>query len=261
MALEPPPRISPRDIQRVRMSELPLDGPPQRVRVRFSRPPGALDLEELVRDDLETMSVQETHWRRTLQRGQPHEKLQLILKYTGDKYADWIEIRSDPAPLAVFRRRVLPLLRGCARSGCHGGDEAVRLRLPLGSGPSEAQVYTTFVLLDRLRTRHGPLIDREQPEASLLLDYMLPASQTARPHPQTARPWTPPLKGPGDRNYEAIVEWIASLRTPHPDYKLTYPFPGWVQGAQAGSQAPSDPGALEPETAGPELPATRPSGP
>ena len=228
--IEPPPVLSDRDILRLKLSEIALDGPPERLNVRFLRSRNERDLTDLVRQEMQQAFDYDPDWNQTLEKGRPQEKLPIILKATGLKYADRIELRGHPEVFTTYRRRVLPLVvRGCVRAGCHGGQDARVFRFPAGSQNSDEFVYTSFALLDEMKTDDGPMIDRTLPEDSALIRYMLPAEEGEELHPPVERGRvTPVLRSTRDARYQTLVEWISSLRSPHPDYELEYTFPPWL---------------------------------
>ncbi len=229
--VEPPAPLSPRDILRLKLSELALDGPPERLNVRFLRSRNERDLVDLVRQEMRQAPDYDPDWDQTLEKGRPYEKLPIILKATGLKYADRIELRSHPEVFTTYRRRVLPMvMRSCVRAGCHGGPEAAAFRFPEGSQTSDGFVYTSFVILDEMKTAASPMIDRALPEDSALIRYMLPAEEGQPSHPPVERGRVAPvLRSTRDPRYQMLVEWISSLRSPHPDYELEYAFPTWFE--------------------------------
>jgi len=223
--LEPAPPISEADIQRLRLMELLLDGPAESVRVRFERKGRQRPLAVEVLEELRRRPDFRPEWERILTRGQPHDKLQLIVRATGAKYAERMSIETDPAAFATFRRRVLPLVnRGCARSGCHSGRSAHRFRFPVGSQTGETYAYTTFVLLDQMRTADGPLINRANPEASILIQYMMPTADADHPHPPVGKgpKLKPVIRNRYDENHATVLDWINFLVVPRPEYGLEY---------------------------------------
>ncbi len=232
--LMPAPPLSKEDIQKLRLHELFLTGPPEKVQVEFERHGRQQDLSTQVLEELRRRDDFRDTWEQVLTRGQPHERLQLILRETGMEYADRIKVRSDPTVFATFRRRVLPLVhRGCARSGCHAGTAARVFRFPLGSRNSETYAYTSFVLLDQMVSEQGRLIDRDVPEDSVLVRYMLPPESIEDGHPDPGRgpSFKPMIRSRTDPSYALVVEWIQSLVVPRPDYGLDYenPYAGRVQ--------------------------------
>lgn len=243
--LPPMPPLSDEDIQRLKLRELRLDGPAEPVRVRFNRKGRQRDLPAEILEQLRRRADYRLEWEDVLGRGQPQEKLQLIVRLTGIEHADRIVIESDPGVFEDFRRRVLPMVsKGCARSGCHGGTNARLFRFPLGSVSSETYAYTSFVLLDELRTRHGPLLDRTNPEDSVLLDYLMPQERNPRAHPPVGRgpSFKAVIRDRDDRLYSTVLDWINELAVPHPDYGLEYrnPYAGRLM-SEAEDKAAGEP--------------------
>lgn len=240
-----PPLLSNRDIQRLKLYEFPMADPPERQRIKFLRKSGVPTLDNVVLGELAKNRDVEDGVLARYRRSTVGEKVQLILEYTGMKHADRIEIRGDTEVFTTFRRKVMPVvLKGCARSGCHGSGRAAVFRFPNGSRQTEAFAYTSFLLLDRMNTEFGPLIDRENPDNSVLTSFLLPQEENDRPHPEVGkgRRFLPELRSVRDRKNQEIVNWIASLHVPHPDYDLHYKFrPGL-------GRAPAD-----------QTPTTRPS--
>ena len=256
--LPPAPPLSDEDIQKLKLLELKLDGPAEMVRVRFKRKGKQKDLPAEVLDQLKRRPDFRPEWEDVLTRGQPHEKLQLIVRLTGTKHADRIEIENDPETFDVYRRRILPLVeRGCARAGCHAGKTARLFRLPMGATTGTTYAYTTFVLLDQMRTADGPLLDRTNPETSVLLGHMLPQEGNPRPHPPVGRgpDFRPVIVHRDDRSYGTVLGWINRLMTPHPDYGLEYenPYAGLLS-ARTDGEAEE-----QPDADGPEQPASQPT--
>lgn len=253
----PPPPLSRSDTLKLKLAELDVDGPAERIPVRFVKQRGQPDLEHLVRREMRTVSDYDPRWERILESGQPWEKLQVILKTTGLKYADRIELRGHPEKFLTYRRRVLPLvIKGCVRAGCHGGLTAEAFRFPTGSQTSNEFVYTSFLILDQMKTAAGPMIDRALPEESALVRYMLPADEDRPAHPPVERGRVVPvLRGTHDPRYRTTVDWISSLRSPHPDYALEYEFPEWLEHLSQWPRPPS----ITPEKSAESAPQDQPA--
>jgi hypothetical protein len=234
-----PPKVSKDDVQRLRLYELSRDEPAEDVRVRFRTKRGQPDLPHEFVKAMRDTEGHGTEWEREFLRSKPHQKLRQIVAASDLKYADQIEIFDDPKAFSAFRRKVLPLVTGgCTASGCHGGNTAKVFRLPRGSTQDEEYVYACFLILDSLTTRHGPLIDRDLPESSVLLSYMLPPDGNPRAHPPPARGKVRPvLRGEKDPDHQLVVDWIGSLRTPHPRYELDYKLPAWATSQPASAPA------------------------
>ncbi len=250
-----PALLSALDIQRLKYYELRQDGAAEPVRVQVV---GGRGRQELFRDVLQDLSQRpdfNARWREVLLNGTLEERVQLVAATSGAKYADRLRIMDDPEVFATFRSRVLPqIVKNCATSGCHAGASAAVFRLPQAARYDDAGAYTTFVLLDRLQTVHGPLIDRADPERSPLLGYMLPARDNPLAHPPLAgkHRYSPPLRSRESAVYEADLAWIHSLRTPHADYGLDYgaPAPAVADQERTEPAAPTSSPASGPAESG-----------
>lgn len=245
--LAAPPLVTPHDIIRLKLAELRLDDPAEELRAKFLRKPGEADLIKQVHETLSKRTDYDPEWGKILNHGQPYEKLRLIVRTTGLEHADRIEVPGDPAVFGTFRRRVLPLLtKGCARSGCHGGDGAALFRLPAAGGQSEAAVYTSFVILDQLETGRGPVLDRMDPEGAPLTRYLLSIEDDPAGHPAVnGKRILPTLRTTRDPQYAALIAWINSLRTPRPDYGLRYQNPFKDGSPELKPQSQPGPGNAE----------------
>ncbi len=259
-----PPLVSQRDIQLLRFQELRRDGPAESVRVQFA---GGRERREFFREVLQELAQRPDYkpqWEDILLRGSAEEKLQLIVATTGTRYVDQIAILNDPDVFATFRSRVLPLVvSGCARSGCHGGDDAEVFRLSSRARSDEAAAYTAFVVLNALMTARGPLIDRDDPQNSALVSYMLPTKENPRPHPPVSgkRRLSAAIRSRELPAYDMLVDWIDSLRTPFEGYGLEYSFdPNQPADADAPAEPPdaAEPAAPEDEVAPESQPTTPP---
>ncbi|HZW07408.1 MAG TPA: hypothetical protein VFF65_09805, partial [Phycisphaerales bacterium] len=166
-------------------------------------------------------------------------------------YYDKVRIVDQPEPMRRFRDDVqrVTLLSGCATSQCHGGRDAGRLVLSTYRPSNDLTLYTNYYILTSYRTADGrSLIDWEQPEQSLLLQYALPREFARSRHPQVLRDgkdvWRPALTGPEDVRARGITDWVRSAYRPRPDYTLDYtpfrPFtpPAPVESAPAGLSDP-----------------------
>jgi hypothetical protein len=113
------------------------------------------------------------------------------------------------------------------------------------------------------------MINRALPEESVLLRHLLPAEEGREVHPPVKKGHlAPALRGTRDHRYQPLVDWISSLRSPHPDYELDYEFPDWFQPLLQQprtplvgdeSAPPAAPGEKPPEDqAQPQEPADQP---
>lgn len=237
------PLASEKDINRLKLYEYARNGEPEKVRVKFKKKSGEPELPDLVLADAKNLPELGETDKRKLERGKPHEQLQVILAATDMRYADRIEVQSATEVFETFRRRVLPqVVQGCATSGCHAGEAAAVFRLPKNPTGRDATLFASFLILDRMQTRDGPLINRENPAESVLLSYMLPPEAGPQQHPPVKRGAIKPVfRSRNDRGCEQIVEWIRSLRAPHPRYILDYKYPDWLPEPPPPATQPAEP--------------------
>jgi len=212
--------LTDKEINKIRLAELPRDGDPDNARIKFNN--------NVVRRFWEHIEGREgfdsDRDRTRFMNMKPPEQAQVMLRETGNRFANDIEVLTDPKVFVTFRRRILPtIMSNCGTVACHGGVNAKGLRLYLDAKKSDAAEYTNFLILDTKAVGNYFVIDRDHPKDSLLLHYGLPAERTEAKmrHPQV--PGRKPLwqnrKEPG---YRLIHDWIRnSLRFPHPTYDVT----------------------------------------
>jgi hypothetical protein len=185
------------------------------------------------------------------------ELLNLIYRLRAREFYDRVQILDHPESLRRFRDEVQRtyVLNACATSGCHGGTEAGRLQLATFRANSDQAVYTNFYILQQYRTDTGePLLNLDQPERSLLVQYGLPRELARSRHPAVLLDgkdqWKAGLSGPDDRRLKATVEWIKGLYRPRPEYEMEYePVRPFV--APPKVPAPDGPGGVGPGTGAP----------
>ncbi len=160
--------------------------------------------------------------RREFRKLTAPKKLHFIAYYGQAKYADRVEITSDPEVFVTFKKNVLPIvLRGCASASCHSAAAKRPSDFQLYKDPKRvaATTYADFLFLSDFEVGRSRMIDRGQPEESLLLKYMLPEKDVK-----------PSQRHPGDPNiqpvfqsrkaigYRRILQWIGSLKHPAEEY-------------------------------------------
>jgi len=230
--------LSDADVQKLRWGELRAaqSGAVEPVRVEFAKGFAEKFLRDLASDAD----------RERFRRAQAAEKFQMVIAVTETvdaayaKYADQIRIVDDPTVFREFRRVVLPeVMKGCATPACHGGSVSKGFRLVNEPRHATRTLYTNFFIVQWATGKDGrPVIDRKEPEGSLLLQYLLPAGEAQVSHPPAQVPIKPMVRGRNDRTYRAILDWIRSLR-PFRDGRSDY-------GIQYGGAEP--PAASRPAT-------------
>jgi len=219
--------VSDADIQELRFAELQRRRP-ERVQVRFKNDLCKRFAEDMVRDGRFSRDD-----RITFLRMKPALRLALIVDQTGDALKQDIEIRSDPMIFRVFRKRVLPtVMNGCGTAMCHGGVKAPVFRLYNDAALSEEAMYTNFLVLEGLKVGERPLIDRDRPDESVLLQYLLPRDLARHRHSTEV---DPAVRSKDDPTYVGITQWIARLRFPHFGYDVSWRPPEQPKGNRAGA--------------------------
>lgn len=152
---------------------------------------------------------------------QPPDLAAVILERGTDAMKAEVKFLSDPVAMADYKLKVNKIvISGCAASNCHGAADSKTLRL--FNGTDEASVYSNFIILQRTeKTIDGVqrlMIDRANPNNSLLLSFMLPTNLTRVPHPET-QGFKPPAKSVNDPGFIAATEWVTrTLNITPPDY-------------------------------------------
>jgi len=163
---------------------------------------------------------------------------------------DKIEVRSDPAFLLEFRQRVWPVVsQHCAAAHCHGSRTQAPGGLKLFRRHANVQAdYTNFLILSSYVSRGRRMIYRDQPEKSLLLEFLLPAEQAKYVHPEVRglRKDFHVVPNRDAATYRQIVEWIRGLRMPRqPDYHLNWTPPLGMKLNLTGRPALPEPESLK----------------
>jgi hypothetical protein len=216
-------RLTPEQINRIRLMEVDLDARPN---VRVNR---------AVWDDLFTRYAAHplTPRGRTeqtrMRAAEGWRQLRLIFDLRAREYYDQVQILDDPPAMRTFRTQIHHryVLNYCGTAECHGGMADNRPTRPGGFRvlrllPNrDDTVYTNFYHLHTTVVGDDEMIDRDQAERSLLIQYGLPRDRAYTPHPETPG-WRPGLRDENDAAYRLLTRWIArELYQPAPDYGIT----------------------------------------
>lgn len=209
-------------ISRIRYMELrgmrTTEPQPDRVTVKISK--------DVVDEFLVSMEghddFRDERARREFRKLTPPQKLHVIARYKGADYADKVQISTDPEIFVEFRKNVMPqILRSCATAGCHNSTNRDAKGFVLYNDPKRTanSVYSNFIILNDLKVGQHSMIDRSQPENSLLLTYILPRTQE---QPELRHPgdveYKPLFQSRKHKRFQRILNWIASLKHPAEDY-------------------------------------------
>ena len=135
-----------------------------------------------------------------------------------------IHMITDPKSVADFHQKIQRILTtGCAAASCHGGTNPKGGNFYLYGGETPPTYYTNFLTLQifasKVKDVPMPLIDRQNPENSLLLQYMLPPEVAVNPHP-AAPPYKGAVKTSKDPRYQSVYGWIQELNSLLPKYDI-----------------------------------------
>lgn len=162
--------------------------------------------------------------RNALFRADPLEIVRMLFELRARELYGEVQVLSEPPAMNLFRQRVHNtwLLQNCATSGCHGGPDAGALMLHRRGYQNERVRYTNFLILERLDLDPDwPLINYEDPEMSLIVQYALPQDAARKPHPDV-RGWRPAFTRPDDRMKRDTIQWIKSMMRPRPGYPIDF---------------------------------------
>jgi hypothetical protein len=140
------------------------------------------------------------------------------------KYMEQVSLTTDPATFIAYRNNVQTfVLQNCASAECHSDrGQSGNFRL-INPATSPEQQYTNFFILAQYANADGKMIDRVNPEKSLLLQYALPWANAAAKHPKVD---VRKFSGLADSRIRTVMGWISTLAFPKPNYYIDYNVPG-----------------------------------
>ncbi len=217
------------DVNLIRVYEIDFDNPP-RLQVD---PPTVRRLFESYGTHESVPSTQSE--RNAMIRGDASKIVRLMFELRARELYPEIQVNSEPHSLNQFRLRVHNtwLLNNCATSGCHGGQDAGDLLLHRRNHTDARVRYTNFMILENLEVDpEWPLINYDNPEMSLIIQYGMPRELARLPHPDV-RGWRPVFSRPNDRMKRDAMAWIKSMMQPRPAYPIEFdPKPQWINGPE-----------------------------
>jgi len=149
-----------------------------------------------------------------------HEQLDVLFRVQARDLYHQVEVKQEPRALSKFRRSVNPqyVARYFAPTFGHGQIDGLSL---FNHRPEEeAEAYTNFYRLTQFRIDGNPMIDRANPELSLLLQWGLARDSARYPAPDLPG-WRPVFRNTSDSDFRRYVEWIDSLYEDDLDYGIS----------------------------------------
>jgi hypothetical protein len=178
--------------------------------------------------------------QRAFRTAKGYEQLELIFRLRAREFYPRITVSRDPPAFQTFRTQLHQsyVINYCATNGCHGDASGGNLFLFRTSPNSDPTVYTNFFILHRYETPTAYMIDRDEPNKSLLLQYGMARDLAQTPHPQVPG-YHPQIRQPNDPRIRMITNFITQLYKPAPNYGVDYvpPTPGKRDPAPADTPA------------------------
>lgn len=218
--------LTPEQINMIKVWELPTDLNDLRVSIRVPREV----MEEVFdkyRNDPSTPKGrvdQQAFLRRPME-----EQLQLLFNLAPQNpsvrayYAD-VQINGEPESMAEFRRRVYGNYVNRYFRRYFGEGQVPGVALASAPGNALVEMYTNFYILSTIQLDGRPMVNRQHPEDSLLLQWGLPRESAKYPAPDVPG-WRAKFRGLDDENFQRIVEALELLYD-NPNYGLDYELPG-----------------------------------
>ncbi len=197
--------------------------------IDFDRPPKVAVSPETIRELIQnyrssSLIPDSEEARKALFRAEPIEIVRLMFELRARELYPQVKVLSEPWGLNMFRRRVHNawLINRCATSRCHGGPGAGRFRLHRSHYKDARVRYSNLLTLQRLDLDPAwPLINYDDPESSLIIQYGLPANRAQKPHP-AVKGWKPIFTRATNRMLNHSVNWIETMMQPRPEYPVEY---------------------------------------
>lgn len=154
--------------------------------------------------------------RQRLLRKPGYEQLELLFRLRARGYYKDVIVRQEPPSMLTFRRQlspnyILPYFRQ------YFGKGQIPGLVLLGSN-SEEDAYTNFFVLQDFFYKGRAMINRLEPEKSLLLQWGLERELADFPAPDVPG-WQPRFRTTNDPNFKRYINWINSLNK-NPDYGI-----------------------------------------
>lgn len=208
--------VSPDDVNLIRIYEIDLAKPP-----RMEIPPDVVrDL--LTRYGSSSMVPAGSEERNRMFSWDSARVMKLLFDLKARDLYPRVRVATEPWTLNLFRTKVHDawLIPTCATSQCHGGIDAGRFFLHRRNSKDERVRYTNLLILLRSKLDQ-PLVDFEDPESSLIVQYGMPRDEARYPHPDV-KGWKPIFTGSARALRADVLQWIRSMYKPRPEYPVDY---------------------------------------
>lgn len=154
-----------------------------------------------------------------------YEQVELLFQLKAKEFYSDIVVGTEPDALRLWRTSVHRNYVFRYFSELFG-QGSLPLYLFRDNASSEAVAYTNFFILHRYRHDGRKMIDRDNPEESLLLQWGLPRDTAKFPAPDVPG-WRPFFRSADDPRFQRQVEWVRSLYPIEPIYGFNYTPPSF----------------------------------
>ena len=209
-----PPLLTDEDIELIKVYEVDLksDPPPRIV---------------IPRDELRNFLLENQEDNRIPRGKQEQEKwlredgykqLQWLFDFKARDYYKHVRVRSQIDSLRDWSNIHRRYIHGFFQPTFATGAVPELYLFPRGREADKIEM-TNFYILTQVSVEGKPIIDRNQPDESLLLQWGLPRESAKFPAPDVDG-WEPKFKGPDDERFIEHVNWIKSLVAANQDSTL-----------------------------------------
>jgi hypothetical protein len=159
-------------------------------------------------------------------------QIDLIQREQATKYLEKVNIVSDPQVMLEYKKTVQPfVLQNCATARCHGGkDNNGGFQYSRAGADPNTVMYTNFYVLSSLSINGKKVVDRDNPESSLLIAYAISHPGKVTLHRITSV---------DDPTAKALIAWIKSLHFPAPNYGVALQLPTPPAATTPGDATPA----------------------
>lgn len=199
------PYLSEEEIELIKVYEVNLESDPPPT-VKIPRDELRNFLKEFQADDRVPRGKQEQErWLRT----DGYKQLALIFELRAQDYYKHVRISSQIKPLREFKSIHRRYIHGYFQPTFATGAIPSLYLFPRGRD-SERIEMTNYYILTQATVDGKPIIDRNAPEESLLVQWGLPREEAKFPAPDVEG-WEPKFKDTDDERFIEHVDWIKSL--------------------------------------------------
>ncbi|MEM7681179.1 MAG: hypothetical protein AAF288_04400 [Planctomycetota bacterium] len=228
-----PQTLTPEQINLLKVWELPADLSDPRLVVRVDRRTLETVLDRFS-DSLDP-ALRSRRGRSEFLREDGWKHAEFLFELEARDFYKDIQVVRGPDTLQEFARRFNPG-HVCRYFAPRFASGQTGLFLFTSAPGLEAQALTNFLILSQASTSGGlRYINRDEPAKSLLVQWSLPRGVAELPAPDVPG-WTPAFSGLDDPDCVRLVDWIASLYSPQPEYGIDYTPPVYTLPVAPGAQ-------------------------